>query len=123
DVGSAVGYLDLDISGFLAGLKSAQSEAEASKNKFEAIGNKFVAIGDKIASAGTKLTTAITAPIAGAVTTAVKGYADMEQAIGGIETLFKKNASDVIANAETAYRRAGVSATDYMEQITSFSAS
>ena len=33
DVGSAVGYLDLDISGFLAGLKSAQSEADtASKN-------------------------------------------------------------------------------------------
>ena len=47
----------------------------------------------------------------------------MEQAIGGIETLFKENAADVIANAETAYKRAGTSAIDYMEQITSFSAS
>lgn len=123
DVGSAVGYLDLDISGFLAGLKSAQSEAEASTHKLEAVGNKFVAIGDKIAGVGIKLTTAITAPLAGAVTAVVKGYADMEQAIGGVETLFKNNASNVIANAETAYKRAGTSATDYMEQVTSFSAS
>lgn len=123
DVGSAVGYLDLDISGFLAGLKSAQSKAEVSTKKLEAIGNKFVAVGDKIAGVGTKLTTAITAPLAGAVTAVVKGYAGMEQAIGGVETLFKNNASDVIANAETAYKRAGTSATDYMEQVTSFSAS
>jgi phage-related protein len=123
DVGSAVGYLDLDISGFLAGLKSAQSEAETSTKKLEAIGNKFVSVGDKIAGVGTKLTTAITVPLTGAVTAAVKGYADMEQAIGGIETLFKNNASYVITNAETAYKRAGTSATDYMEQITSFSAS
>ena len=33
DVGSAVGYLDLDISGFLAGLRSAQSEADTTYGK------------------------------------------------------------------------------------------
>lgn len=122
DIGSAVGYLDLDISGFLAGLKSAQSEAEVSTRKLEAIGNKFVSIGDKIAGVGTKLTTAITAPLAGGVGAAVKHYANMEQAIGGVETLFKGSADTVIKNSETAYFRAGTSATDYMEQVTSFSA-
>lgn len=123
DVGSATGYLDLDISGFLEGLRSAQSEASASASKLETVGNKFVAVGDKISDVGKKMTTAITLPLAGAVTAVVKGYADMEQAIGGVETLFKGSASDVIANAETAYKRAGTSATDYMEQVTSFSAS
>lgn len=123
DVGSATGYLDLDITGFLNGLRSAQDEANKSANKLESIGNKFTSVGDKIAGVGTKLTTAITVPLAGAVTAVVKSYADMEQAIGGVETLFKGSAADVIANAETAYKRAGTSAVDYMEQVTSFSAS
>ena len=123
EVGSAVGYLDLDISGFLDGLKTAQSEAKASTNKLEAVGNKFASVGDKITGVGTKLTTAITTPLVGAGTAIIKNYADMEQAIGGVETLFKNSAQIVISNAETAYKRAGISATDYMEQITSFSAS
>ncbi len=56
------------------------------------------------------------------MTAAIKSYADLEQAIGGIETLFKGSASTVISNSESAYKRAGVSGVDYMEQVTSFSA-
>lgn len=48
---------------------------------------------------------------------------DLEQSVGGIETLFKDSASTVIANAEKAYLTAGVNANDYMQQVTSFSAS
>ena len=62
DVGSATGYLDLDITGFLNGLRTAQSEANTSASKLETVGKKFVAVGDKIAGVGTKLT-AITAPL------------------------------------------------------------
>ncbi len=49
--------------------------------------------------------------------------ADLQQSIGGIETLFKDSASTVIANAEKAYKTAGMSANEYMETVTSFSAS
>lgn len=49
--------------------------------------------------------------------------ADLEQSLGGIETLFKDSADTVIANAEQAYRTAGMSANSYMENVTSFSAS
>ena len=49
--------------------------------------------------------------------------AALQQSLGGIETLFKDSAATVIANAEKAYKTAGMSANDYMEQVTSFSAS
>lgn len=48
--------------------------------------------------------------------------AALEQSIGGVETLFKDSANQVIAAADKAFMTAGVSANDYMEQVTSFSA-
>lgn len=65
---------------------------------------------------------------------AVQGFADMskaamestaalEQNMGGVETLFKGSADTVIANAKRAYTTAGMSANQYMETVTSFSAS
>lgn len=66
--------------------------------------------------------------IAGAGATALlKGSigagASMEQNIGGVETLFGANADAVLANANKAYKTAGLSANAYMETVTSFSAS
>lgn len=49
--------------------------------------------------------------------------AALEQSIGGIETLFKDSADTVKAYADEAYRTAGMSANQYMEQTTSFAAS
>lgn len=49
--------------------------------------------------------------------------ANMEQQVGGVETLFKDSANTVIANANKAYKAAGMSANNYMETVTSFSAS
>ena len=54
---------------------------------------------------------------------ALSSVADIEQNIGGIETLFGDSAGAVIANAEAAYQTAGMSANNYMETVTSFSAS
>ena len=54
---------------------------------------------------------------------AINSYAAYEQNVGGVETLFKENADIVIKNAKNAYRTAGVSANQYMETVTSFSAS
>lgn len=46
---------------------------------------------------------------------AVKGYAEYEQLIGGVETLFGKDAQTVIDNASVAFQGAGMSMNDYME--------
>ena len=54
---------------------------------------------------------------------ALDSYADYEQLIGGVETLFKDNASTVEDYANNAYKTAGLSANEYMETVTAFSAS
>lgn len=60
----------------------------------------------------------------GAVTKqAVDAYADYEQLAGGVETLFKDAASKVMDYAEDAFYTVGLSANEYMETVTSFSAS
>ena len=53
----------------------------------------------------------------------INQYARYEQLVGGVETLFKNSSDTVQKYAEQAYKTAGLSANDYMEQITSFSAS
>ena len=54
---------------------------------------------------------------------AIQSYADYEQLVGGVETLFKDSAGIVQDYANKAYKTAGISANQYMEQVTSFSAS
>lgn len=61
--------------------------------------------------------------LSGMVAASVKNYADTEQLVGGVETLFKDSADQIIANSKKAYETAGISANQYMEQVTSFSAS
>ena len=50
-------------------------------------------------------------------------YADYEQLVGGVDTLFKDSSAAVQENAKQAFRTVGMSANDYMENVTSFSAS
>ena len=54
---------------------------------------------------------------------AVSAYADHEQLVGGVETLFKDSADTVKDYADEAFKTAGLSANEYMETVTSFSAS
>lgn len=54
---------------------------------------------------------------------AVEGYAEYEQLVGGVETLFKDSAGTVQEYARNAYKTAGVSANEYMDTVTSFAAS
>lgn len=75
-------------------------------------GKAFLAIGAAAATA----TVAITKM-------AVSAYADYEQLVGGVETLFKGSAKKVLDYANDAFFTAGVSANEYMRQVTSFSAS
>lgn len=64
-----------------------------------------------------------TAAIGKALASTISEGANLEQSLGGIETLFKESAGKVKANAAEAYRTAGMSANEYMELTTSFSAS
>lgn len=64
-----------------------------------------------------------TAAIGEALKKTISEGTDLEQSIGGIETLFKESADKVKANAAKAYKTAGMSANEYMELTTSFSAS
>ena len=54
---------------------------------------------------------------------ALDSYGDYEQLTGGIETLFKNSFGAVMQSADNAYKTAGLSANDYMETVTGFSAS
>lgn len=66
----------------------------------------------------------VAAGIGAAITKSIKEGAKLEQSIGGVETIFgKKDAKIVENNAKNAYRTLQISANDYMEQATSFSAS
>lgn len=53
----------------------------------------------------------------------IEQYAEYEQLVGGVETLFKQSADTVMGYAENAYKTAGLSANEYMNTVTSFSAS
>lgn len=53
----------------------------------------------------------------------IESYADYEQLVGGVDKLFKDSADKVKTNASKAYKAAGLNANEYMENVTSFSAS
>lgn len=75
------------------------------------------------AKIGTAAVGAAAAGITALTTAAVNNYAEYEQLVGGVETLFKQSADTVMGYAENAYKTAGLSANEYMSTVTSFSAS
>lgn len=122
DVGSAVGYLDLDISGFLAGLRSAQSEADsATKNIATKIGSNLQSVGKSITSAGKTLTTHVTVPIVGLGTAAVKTTSDFESAMSKVSAISGATGSDLDAlnqKAQEMGAKTKFSATESAEAFT-----
>lgn len=77
-------------------------------------------------AAATVGATALGAAAAGVVSLtkkSIESYAEYEQLVGGVETLFKDSADTVMGYAENAYKTAGLSANEYMSTVTSFSAS
>lgn len=91
--------------------KEIEPEADSAGSSF---GGKMVGMIKKVIA---------TAAIGKALSASINEGAALEQSLGGIETLFKDSADKVKANAAKAYQTAGMSANDYMELTTSFSAS
>ena len=79
-------------------------------------------IGDTLKTLAKGATIALAVTGAGALKSLSEG-ANLQQSIGGVETLFKGDANTVIENANKAFQTAGLSANEYMENVTSFSAS
>ena len=76
-----------------------------------------------VAKVGTAAVSAGVAGVAALTKMGVEGYAQYEQLVGGVETLFKTSSDAVMKYAENAYKTSGMSANQYMETVTSFSAS
>lgn len=95
DVGSAVGYLDIDISGFLSGLETALNQTKASKNKIEALGTRISGVGDKLESVGKSLNKKVTVPIMGLGTAAVTTTANFESAMSKVSAISGATGTDL----------------------------
>lgn len=89
--------------------------------------SKLSALGKSGLSIVSKAMTGAVAAVGTAAGVIIKSslgvVANMEQQVGGVETLFKDSADTVIKNANRAYKTAQISANDYMSTVTSFSAS
>jgi phage-related protein len=108
-------------------LKSSMSEAQntvssGSSGISKVLGGIGSVAGTVAKTVGAGMAVAGTAVVAMGKS-AVSAYADYEQLVGGVETLFKDSAKTVIENASKAYTTAGMSANEYMSTVTSFSAS
>lgn len=108
--------ISLDTSEYEKGLDDSENKAEGFGSKLK----KGLATAAKISASAVG---AAATGISAIVKSAVSSYADYEQLVGGVETLFKDSADIVQAYAANAYKTAGLSANDYMETVTSFSAS
>lgn len=106
---------------------SAEKEAPTIKGALGKVGDMTKSAGKGLGKAlGLGLTAAAGAGIAAIAKIggdAVTQFADYEQLVGGVETLFKNSADAVFQYADQAYKSAGLSANAYMEQATAFSAS
>lgn len=110
-------------------VKIGADTTEANKG-IDEVGQKTSGLGEKLKSGlATAGKVAVAGVAAGATaigalgTKAVAAYADYEQLVGGVETLFKDSQDQVMDYANNAYKTAGLSANAYMETVTSFSAS
>ena len=109
-------------------VKIGADTTEANKG-IDEVGQKTSGLGEKLKSGlATAGKVAVAGVAAGATaigalgTKAVTAYADYEQLVGGVETLFKNSQDQVMDYANNAYKTAGLSANEYMETVTSFSA-
>ena len=108
--------LDADKVGSDAGGKLGEGMGSGLSAKAVALGgvlsNVISGAIDKVVSIGGDLASGI-----------YEGFAQNEQLTGGMQKLFGDSADTVIANANKAFMTSGKSANDYMESVTSFSAS
>jgi len=109
------------------GAEVDQKSFSSSVSKLSSVASSAFSKIGKVAKVSFLGTTAVigaaSAAIGGLSKVAVDAYASYEQLTGGVETLFKDSSDIVMKYANNAYKTAGLSANQYMETVTSFSAS
>lgn len=95
-------------------------EAEGKANSF---GEKLKSGLASAAKAGAAALAAASTAVVALTKSSIENYGEHEQLVGGVETLFKSSSDTVMGYAENAYQTAGLSANQYMDTVTSFSAS
>lgn len=101
----------------------AVKELDSTGSKLSSFASTAGNVLKGMATATTAAVGAASAAVAGLTKVALDNYASNEQLVGGVETLFKESSAQVIQYANDAYKTAGMSANDYMETVTGFSAS
>lgn len=129
DVFDLFAKISLDSSEYEKGLKNAKSSASGLTGLFGKVGSAASTVGKGIFNVATNVakvsvaaTTAGAAAVSALTTLAVNSYADYEQLVGGVETLYKTSADKVQQYAADAYKTAGLSANEYMNTATTFAA-
>lgn len=128
NVGSAASGVFSGLSGVASSVASRmagalKSGADTAWNAISSMSGKAVGALKGVATVGLAGVGTAVAALAGVGKSALDAYATYEQAVGGVDTLFKDASGTVQKYAAEAYRTAGVSANEYMTQVTSFSAS
>ena len=118
--GSVVIDTLLDTKGFNSGALSMKGQFAKVALDISSLATNMAA---SIAKVGAVAIVAFGAASTTIIKQSVEAYAEYEQLIGGVETLFKDSADKVSAAAENAFYTVGMSANEYMETVTSFSAS
>lgn len=121
--------LCLDSSEYEKGMKDAKSSAGGLSGLFSKVGSVTSTVGkgifnvaSKVAAVSVAATTAGAAAVSALTTLAVNSYADYEQLVGGVETLYKDSAAKVQQYAADAYKTSGMTANEYMTTATSYAA-
>lgn len=107
----------------LKGQQETEDGLDSVSGKASKVGDVFLKGIGTIAKWGVATASVAATATAALVKSAVTAYSDYEQLVGGVETLFKDSASEVQKYAANAYQTAGLSANEYMETVTGFSAS
>ena len=103
--------------------EQVSKHAKDASSNIKKMGERFAEVGKKIAKAMAAAAVAVGASLVALGKKALDSYGDYEQLVGGIETLFKDSSSTIMNYANNAYKNQQISANQYMELATSFSAS
>ena len=112
--------LNLDTKPYEDAMREEQSKTSSFGSKIGGALGKVAGIAAKATAAAV---TAAAAGVAAISKQAIDSYAEYEQLVGGVETLFGDASKEVMANAQNAWKTAGLSTNEYMETVTSFAAS
>lgn len=95
NVGSAIAYLDLDMSGFTSGISQARSALSDFVNSTDSLQSKFTNLGNSISGVGKSMSTSLTLPIVGVGTAATKVASDFEAAMSKVEAISGATAEEM----------------------------